>query len=145
MNKTLITLDRLTTILSRKLPVLDSPYIKIYGVPRGGVCIASICATVYTSRGNFPVFVNSPGSADIIVDDIIDSGATRERVLSLAKPGTPFVAAIDKTDPECEYRNSGWIVFPWENKDDEKDIGEYIDRVRQYFGRFLGAWKVLTE
>ena len=43
--------------------------------------------------------VGNPDDADFFIDDIVDSGATREK-WKQEFPETPFFALIDKTDPE---------------------------------------------
>lgn len=70
---------------------------KIFGVPRGGTHVAYLMVNYFRA---FEV-VYSEAEADIIVDDIIDSGATK------AKFSKPFYALVTKT-------SSDWIIFPWE-------------------------------
>lgn len=80
--------------------------LQVYAVPRGGISAA------YALRQfcNFEL-ADNPATADIIVDDMIDSGSTFDRY-AREYPNTPFFALIDKrTDPE--YAGS-WVVFPWE-------------------------------
>ena len=92
---------KMATILTR-LGVTGS---KIYGVPRGGVPV------VYLLKSILPgiTIVSQPGDADVIVDDIIDSGKTMVRYACL---GVPFLALIDKRDDE-EWVGV-WVIFPWE-------------------------------
>ena len=51
--------------------------------------------------------VDTVEQADVIVDDLIDSGATQKQYKKYNKP---FAALIDKRQ---EYKEE-WIVFPWE-------------------------------
>lgn len=85
--------------------------IKLYGVPRGGVPAAYLVA----SHGLYGVFtvVDDPTEADVFIDDLIDSGATRERYRK-GYPLIPFYALYDKREGQvdCEH---GWLVFPWEH------------------------------
>jgi GTP cyclohydrolase I len=92
---------------------------KYYGVPRGGTIVAGL-------TGN-PV--QNIEDADVIIDDLIDSGATLERYKKYKKP---FVALIDKSE---EYQNE-WLVFPWELKenDEEETVEDNVTRLLQYFG-----------
>tara|TARA_R100001163_G_scaffold11614_4_gene10614 strand:- start:6294 stop:7130 length:837 start_codon:yes stop_codon:yes gene_type:complete len=92
---------------------------KYYGVPRGGVIVAGL-------TGN-PT--NNIEEADVIIDDLIDSGKTMERY---AKYNKPFVALIDKRD---ELRDD-WLVFPWESKeqDTNETVEDNVTRLLQYFG-----------
>jgi GTP cyclohydrolase I len=86
-----------------------------YGVPRGGQYIAALLNPVDT-----------PEEADIICDDLIDSGATME-AWRQKFPEKPFMAVFDK-----RVNGVGWIRFPWEQRGDI-DVQENIKRVLQYF------------
>ena len=88
---------------------------KYFGVPRGGQYIAALLNPVDT-----------PEQADVICDDLIDSGTTMD-VWRQKFPEKPFMAVFDK-------RNNGseWLRFPWEQSGDV-DVQENIKRVLQYF------------
>ncbi len=94
--------------------------VKVYGVPRGGQSIAALFNPV-----------DHPGNAEIIVDDLIDSGATEQRFYN-EFPGTPFVALFNKqTEPEFSGK---WLVFPWETdegvfQDAETNFTRILERV----------------
>jgi len=92
----------------------------VYGVPRGGLCAAAFC--------NRRV-VEDPARADVILDDIIDTGRTRAALLE-RYPGKEFLALVDKTagDPP------GWYVFPWEKQADSVEPTEAVVRLLQYLG-----------
>lgn len=95
---------------------------KVWGVPRGGVYIAqAICNT------SGALMAESPEEADVIVDDIIDSGATREQ-WQKRFPEKPFVALYDYTE-----QRGPWLVFPWE-QEVEAAPEENIRRLLQYIG-----------
>ena len=91
------------------------PEAKFWGIPRGGQVVAGILGNA----------VDNINDCDVIVDDIIDSGATKERYIKYDKP---IEVLIDKRN---EFTNE-WLVFPWENS--EGDIDANITRVLQYFG-----------
>jgi GTP cyclohydrolase IA len=91
------------------------PDTKFYGVPRGGQIIAGMLGNA----------VDTIDQADVIVDDLIDSGQT---LLQYAKHDKPFAALIDKRE---EYKNE-WIVFPWENHNG--NVEDNVTRLLQYFG-----------
>lgn len=91
--------------------------LKYYGVPRGGQPIAALLNPVDT-----------PQEADIIIDDLIDSGSTREYYITKYKK--PFIALFDK-QTEKELQNK-WLIFPWELN--EQSPEENIKRVLQYIG-----------
>ena len=133
-NKVFLTLDdieRLCLNLGAHLAALE--YLdpnkpgKMYAIPRGGIPAA------YALSAEFNLdIVSTPEEADFFFDDIIDSGRTCEQYLKQF-PDKPFLALIDKTDFTNEYRNSGWIVFPWEGSA-EKGIEDNIVRLLQFVG-----------
>ncbi len=88
---------------------------KFYGVPRAGQIVAGILGNA----------VDKIEDADVIVDDLIDSGATLEQYKKYNKP---FAVLIDKRE---EYKQE-WIVFPWENHNG--NIEDNVTRLLQYFG-----------
>lgn len=71
---------------------------KVFGVPKGGLIPAAIIA-----NNNKSILVDSPEIADYIVDDLIDSGKTKERYSIYRKP---FIALYEKENT--------WLEFPWE-------------------------------
>jgi len=86
---------------------------KYYGVPRGGSYISAMLNPVMT-----------PEEADIIIDDLIDSGATRDKYKKYNKP---FIGVFDK-----QKEHLGWLVFPWE-KSGDIEIEENVARIIEYF------------
>jgi GTP cyclohydrolase I len=89
--------------------------------------------------------------AEIIIDDIIDSGETRRRYARFEKP---FFALVDKTGDD---KNIGWVKFPWEQVDPLKDNEDTVIRQLELIGedpkreglvetprRYLKAMKELT-
>ncbi|MBK9723285.1 MAG: phosphoribosyltransferase, partial [Saprospiraceae bacterium] len=90
---------------------------KYYGVPRGGQYIAALLNPVDT-----------PEEADVIIDDLIDSGATMQRY-SISHPDKQFLALIDKREKEWAGQ---WLVFPWEVN--EQPVEDNIKRIFEYIG-----------
>lgn len=92
---------------------------KYYGVPRGGQIVAGL-------TGNA---VDTIEEADVIIDDLIDSGDTQKQYLKYNKK---FIALIDK---RIELQGE-WLVFPWEvTKEDSKEtVEDNVKRLLQYFG-----------
>ena len=88
-------------------------YAWIYGVPRGGIPAAFALSANMNHYGCRTVLVDSPQIADIIVDELIDSGKTKEE-FEKKFPEIPFYALFTKTAKEKE--NKVWYVFPWEEK-----------------------------
>lgn len=97
------------------------PSAKIYGVPRGGVPVALVAA----SRWGFRI-VDNPEEADALVDDLVDSGATREKFAHLGKP---FIVLIDKE----QEGTTDWIIFPWESSL-EREQADNLTRTLQSHG-----------
>lgn len=104
---------------------------KVYGIPRGGVPVAYLLAGY-----NGIHVVNEPNDADLLVDDIIDSGITAgewgDRYCK------PVRALIDRCNPETNGATArrfltGWLVFPWEG-DAEGSFEDNIRRLLQFIG-----------
>lgn len=93
----------------------------VYGVPRGGWCIAELLSINNCTPSMYPE------KADVIVDDIIDSGRTRQKWLD-RYPEKKFYApfGMDKVPDK-------WIVFPWESGK-ENDAEELITRIIEHVG-----------
>lgn len=126
--------------MSRKQHLLDWPAVesrcermfssapplagqRVYGVPRGGVPVALVAARLFGLG-----LAHHPQDADIIVDDIIDSGATRERITKLF-PHARFHALVDQRNvPEADRE---WFVFPWEMQTAAGETETVEDNVRR--------------
>lgn len=130
-----------------------SPVLKAHPIPRGGVPAAlAISAALKSATGVKLELTEDPNAADLIIDDIIDSGATRDRYV--AEYGLPLFALVNKrTLPDSAL---GWVVFPWEGS--EGGIEDNITRLLQYVGedpkrgglletpdRVARAWKQWTR
>lgn len=123
--------------------------ILLYGIPRGGVA-AAYAILSYLEDAEV---VDSPDEASVIVDDLIDSGATRD-MYKKRFPMTPFVVLINKQ--LVEYKNK-WIVFPWEVNESGgtedipirllQAIGENPERggLIETPKRFMRAWSHFTS
>lgn len=122
--------------------------VRIWGVPRGGIPAAAAIA-----NGVSIIMVDTPENADVIVDDLIDSGSTMDKFTALY-PHKPFVGLIDKRTWE---HGNDWVVWPWEETA-EKGIEDHIRRLLEYVGddpnrgglletpaRVAKAWKEWCE
>lgn len=114
-----VTWDDIHTTLQK----IDRPDEIVYGVPKGGMIAAGFLtkATITTH----------PEKATIILDDLVDSGKTKEYYQNLY-PDIPFVALFEKTTPE-------WIVFPWEaqhpgNNGEIDSVQSNLIRLLEYIG-----------
>lgn len=143
--------------LVKRFPGLQEGGTRIYGVPRGGVP-ALYLVQFYLAANGVPTHATSdPRAADWIVDDIIDSAATKQRYLKMC-PNAYFDALVDKTRIEGD-RELGWVVFPWEKGENEDtSANDIVTRLLQYVGedvtrgglketpqRVLKAWKEWTD
>lgn len=125
--------------IAKRIPKLA----KVYGVPRGGAIVAGL-----TGRA-----VTRPELADVIVDDIIDSGRTRQE-WKTKYPRKQFVGIVDKTKGEfCGQ----WVHFPWEQSA-AVDAEANVVRLLQFIGedanreglqdtpkRVVKAWQEMTK
>ena len=96
--------------------------IAIFGVPRGGVPVCYLLASIKSIY----LVVDDPENADFIIDDIIDSGDTYSS-WSKMFPAIPFLSLVKPND------YPGWVVFPWEG-DAEGSIESNITRLLQFIG-----------
>lgn len=101
--------------------LVDAPPGKLYGVPRGGAIVAGLAGRA----------VDRIEDADAIVDDIIDSGKTREIYAQYKKP---FWALVDRLGRDAvPNAPAGWVVFPWDAAP-ELDPQQNVVRLLQYIG-----------
>jgi len=121
---------------------MDNP-ARIYGIPRGGIPVAYLLGGYFRSGS----IVDDIKKANIIVDDLVDSGATRDRYQAM-NPNAKFISLINKED------FNDWVTFPWEKSDTENTSADDIPiRLLQFIGeditrgglketpkRFLKAW-----
>lgn len=125
-------------------------HLIVHPVPRGGI------PTAYALSRHMPgiTLTMDPREADIFVDDLIDSGATEDRYRTTYS-GRPFFTLLSKKD--TEYADK-WIVFPWEQEDDNQPAEDNIVRLLQACGenpgrgglsetprRVMKAWKFWTS
>ena len=128
--------------------------IRVHGVPRGGVAPAYLVANYLAVEHDADVqVVDDPADANVFVDDIIDSGKTKERYYKLYA-GAAFFALFNPTGGA-----SVWLVFPWEGTEDSDTSADDIPtRLLEYIGenparggleetpkRFLKAWDHYTS
>lgn len=107
---------------------------RVFPVPRGGIPAAYLMMQFNREIE----LVDLANKADVIVDDLIDSGKTLN---DYAKrfPKTPFVALLDKrTDPHFK---DCWVEFPWElcpptdeTAGEDEGIAANVRRLLQFIG-----------
>ena len=97
----------------------------IYGVPRGGLCLA-----VALSHKLKIKLISEPTKNSLIVDDIYETGITLNTFKDIE--GAKFFVLFSKEKPKWWNtvfisQQNEWIVFPWENP-----LNLEIDR-KEYF------------
>ena len=99
----------------------------IYGVPRGGLCVA--VALSHKLKTNL---IYEPIKNSLIVDDIYETGITLNTFKDIE--GAMFYVLFSKIKPTWWNTvnistKKEWIVFPWENAPDfETDRKEYFQK-----------------
>ena len=99
----------------------------IYGVPRGGLCLA-----VALSHKLKIKLISEPIKNSLIVDDIYETGITLKTFKNIE--GAMFFVLFSKVSPTWWNsvhisEKSEWIVFPWENPLNlQSDRNDYIKK-----------------
>tara|TARA_Y100000992_G_scaffold282224_1_gene230558 strand:+ start:214 stop:609 length:396 start_codon:yes stop_codon:yes gene_type:complete len=99
----------------------------IYGVPRGGLCLAVALSHKLNMK-----LISEPLKNSLIVDDIYETGITLNTLKDIE--GAMFFVLFSKIKPTwwntvSISKKSEWIVFPWENPLNFKnDRNEYIKK-----------------
>jgi len=106
---------------------MDAMPWKIFGVPRGGIPAALIVSQILMGRNISTIMVQDSNTSDMVIDDIVDTGQTRNRF-----PNSDFYALVDKTTKQD--KDIGWVVFPWEKMAGEDGPEENIIRILEYIG-----------
>ncbi len=126
----------------------------VFGVPRGGVYPATVVAQFL----DLPL-AEFPDARSLVVDDLIDSGRTRDRYQDFA-----FDACYRKTtspafEAPAALTLDGWLVFPWEQgTDEENGPTDAVIRLLEHIGedphrdglldtpkRVVKAYREMTE
>ena len=99
----------------------------IYGVPRGGLCLA-----VALSHKLKISLIKDPIKNSLIVDDVYETGITLKTHKNIE--GAQFFVLFSKIKPTWWNtvfisKKSQWIVFPWENTlNSQSDRNDYINK-----------------
>ena len=99
----------------------------IYGVPRGGLCLA-----VALSHKLKIKLISEPIKNSLVVDDVYETGITLNTFKNIE--GAKFFVLFSKVNPtwwnsvNISEKND-WIVFPWENALNlQSDRNDYIKK-----------------
>ena len=117
--------DKSVEYIASKCKFLE--FSGIYGVPRGGLCLA-----VALSHKLKIKLISEPLKNSLIVDDVYETGITLNTYKDIE--GAMFFVLFSKIKPSwwnsvflSEERE--WIVFPWENTlNIQSDYKDYINK-----------------
>ena len=110
-------------VFELRKPILNDPELKfVYGVPRGGIPIAIMISNFIKHLTLITSLAKLPKNQVIIVDDIIDSGATKQRY-----QGYKFIAAY-------QGEKNIWLEFPWETMTNESPASDAVTRIIELIG-----------
>ena len=117
--------DKSVELIANKCKSLN--FSGIYGVPRGGLCLA--VALSHKLKVNL---ISEPLENSLIVDDVYETGNTLNTLKDTE--GAMFFVLFSKTEPTwwntvfiC--KKNKWIIFPWENPLNlQNDRKEYIKK-----------------
>ncbi len=141
-------MDELATLVTMRHST--RPYRWIFGVPRGGAMVAIALSdklNVPLWYGKDPATLPDVCRDILVVDDIIDSGNTRQRYAGydfgclIAKyrkgifspPSMSGDAQQIQTYVSTVVNADGWVHFFWE-PDTNVDMGNHITRILEYIG-----------
>ena len=111
--------------VSARLDGMKLGGVRVWGIPRGGAIVAGL------ARHHGAVVVQTPQEAQFALDDVIDSGATANRVKDMY--GLQTVALVDKMAEGID----SWVHFPWEESP-ETEMADHVTRIMQYWGEETG-------
>ena len=117
--------DKSVVHIANKCKFLD--FSGIYGVPRGGLCLA--VALSHKLKLNL---IPEPRKNSLIVDDVYETGITLNAFKDIE--GAMFFVLFSKIKPTWwntvhVNENREWIVFPWENYENFNiDRHEYMKK-----------------
>jgi hypoxanthine phosphoribosyltransferase len=115
--------DKSVEHIANKCKLLE--FSGIYGVPRGGLCLA-----VALSHKLKIKLISEPTKNSLIVDDVYETGITLNTFKGIE--GAMFFVIFSKIKPSWWNtvhisEKSNWIVFPWENTlNFQSDRNDYI-------------------
>ena len=117
--------DKSVEYIANKCKFLD--FSGIYGVPRGGLCLA--VALSHKLKINL---ISEPIKKSLMVDDVYETGDTLKSLKNVE--GAMFFVLFSKVRPTWWNsvhisEKSNWIVFPWEdNLNLQNDRNDYIKK-----------------
>ena len=119
--------DKSVEYIANKCKNLE--FAGIYGIPRGGLCLA-----VALSHKLKVKLISEPIDNSLIVDDVYETGFTLNPLRKVE--GAMFYVLFSKKEPTWWNavnisQKKEWIIFPWENSENTLyDKKKYIDNRR---------------
>ena len=117
--------DKSVEYIANKCKIFE--FSGIYGIPRGGLCLA--VALSHKLKINL---ISEPIKNSLIVDDIYETGITLKTLKHIE--GAMFFVLFSKVSPTWWNsvhisEKSEWIVFPWESPLNlQSDRNDYIKK-----------------
>ena len=103
--------------------------ITAYPIPTGGIFAAQAVVAAAAACRITVRLTENPYDADIYIDDLVDSGDTRNQIFK-QYGRKPFYAFYFKKEENIKQ----WIRFPWERESDEFGPETNIRRIIEYIG-----------
>ena len=105
--------DKSVEYIANKCKNLE--FAGIYGIPRGGLCLA-----VALSHKLKVKLISEPINNSLIVDDVYETGFTLNPLRKVE--GAMFFVLFSKKEPTWWNavnisQKKEWIIFPWENSE----------------------------
>ena len=119
--------DKSVEYIANKCKNLE--FAGIYGIPRGGLCLA-----VALSHKLKVKLISEPINNSLIVDDVYETGFTLNPLRKVE--GAMFFVLVSKKEPTWWNavnisQKKEWIIFPWENSENTiYDKKKYIENRR---------------
>ena len=119
--------DKSVEYIANKCKNLE--FTGIYGIPRGGLCLA-----VALSHKLKVKLISEPINNSLIVDDVYETGFTLNPLRKVE--GAMFYVLFSKKEPTWWNavnisQKKEWIIFPWENSENTfYDKKTYIENRR---------------
>lgn len=123
--------DDICINLSHQIRQSSKQYNGVYGIPRGGVCLAVRLSHLLNI--DYVPYIDNDNKQCLIVDDINDSGKTLSPFImagfDTATLLKRFSSPYDTTYCGGIIENDEWVIMPWECLETaQKDEQEYKSR-----------------
>lgn len=119
--------------------IKNERYKYIFPVPRGGYALGSYISANYKIKiiNNLPRNSLVEPSKVLVVDDVIDSGATRQKYkkydfAAIHRKSHAVHTTLMKTIPWVDVDGGTWIDYPWEKN--ESSVQESVVRLLEVIG-----------